>query len=139
MMLSLVERLPMRVPKIAVSAVVTRGGRVLLVERGRAPARGFWSLPGGSVAWGEALRQAVEREVREETGLAVRAGKLLTVHEVLQPGHHYVLHVYRARARRRDEPRAGSDARRVRWASRSELRRLRSTEGLRELLERLVY
>ena len=49
-------------------------GRLLLVRRGRHPHRGRWSLPGGRVEAGESPEQAVEREVREETGLSVRAG-----------------------------------------------------------------
>ena len=49
-------------------------GRLLLVRRGRDPHLGRWSLPGGRVEAGESPEQAIEREVREETGLSVRAG-----------------------------------------------------------------
>ena len=49
-------------------------GRLLVIRRGRAPNRGLWSVPGGRVEAGESVSAAVEREVREETGLAVRAG-----------------------------------------------------------------
>jgi 8-oxo-dGTP diphosphatase len=59
-----------------VGAVVhDAAGRLLLVRRGRDPHRGRWSLPGGRVEAGESPEQAIEREVREETGLAVRAGR----------------------------------------------------------------
>ena len=58
-----------------VGAVVhDAAGRLLLVQRGREPHRGRWSLPGGRVEAGESPEQAVEREVREETGLSVLAG-----------------------------------------------------------------
>ena len=49
-------------------------GRLLLIRRGRDPHRGLWSVPGGRIEAGESPEQAVEREVREETGLSVRAG-----------------------------------------------------------------
>src|SRR5688500_19327180 len=49
-------------------------GRLLLIKRGHAPHAGSWSLPGGRVEAGGTPEQAVEREVREETGLEVRAG-----------------------------------------------------------------
>jgi 8-oxo-dGTP diphosphatase len=52
-------------------------GRLLLIQRGREPSRGAWSLPGGRVEAGESAEEAVEREVLEETGLRVRAGALV--------------------------------------------------------------
>src|ERR1700727_2246366 len=58
-------------PYLAVSAAIFRDGRVLIVRRGRAPARGLYTLPGGGVELGEPLEAAVIREVREETALAI--------------------------------------------------------------------
>ena len=58
-------------PMVGVGAVIFRGDNVLLVQRGREPAYGKWSLPGGLVELGESLREAVRREVREEVGLEV--------------------------------------------------------------------
>ena len=51
------------------------GGEVLLARRGRAPALGTWSLPGGAQELGETAEQAARRELLEETGLT--AGDLL--------------------------------------------------------------
>jgi 8-oxo-dGTP diphosphatase len=58
-------------PYLAVSAAIFRDGRVLIVRRARPPAHGLHSLPGGGVELGETLEEAVIREVREETGLAI--------------------------------------------------------------------
>ena len=58
-------------PYLAVSAAVFRDGRVLIVRRGRAPAHGLYTLPGGGVELGETLEQAVVREIREETALEI--------------------------------------------------------------------
>ena len=41
---------------------------------------GAWTLPGGGVEHGEDPRAALVREMAEETGLVVRAGRLLDVH-----------------------------------------------------------
>jgi 8-oxo-dGTP diphosphatase len=68
--------MPAELPVVpCVGAVVLDGaGRLLLIQRGHAPSAGLWSVPGGRVEPGETLEAAVVREVREETGLAVRAG-----------------------------------------------------------------
>ncbi len=59
---------------------LSRPGEVLLVRRGRAPALGQWSIPGGAQELGETAEAAAQRELREETGLAV--GKLVLVAHV---------------------------------------------------------
>ncbi len=45
----------------------------------------FWSPPGGGWRFGESLVEAVGREFAEETGLAVRVGALVRVHEFRPP------------------------------------------------------
>ena len=87
---------PQSRPEVAVGAVVVHDGHLLLIRRGRGPAMGQWSVPGGRVEWGETLAQAVEREVAEETGLAVRCGPFVGWVERLGPGHHYVIMDFRA-------------------------------------------
>ena len=54
-------------------------GRLLLIRRANPPGRWRWSLPGGRVEPGESDARAVIREVAEETGLAVTAGRLVGV------------------------------------------------------------
>ena len=60
-------------PRVAVGAVVFKENRVLLVQRGKPPAKGLWAIPGGSVNLGERLSVAAEREILEETGVVVKA------------------------------------------------------------------
>jgi 8-oxo-dGTP diphosphatase len=62
------------------------GGRLLLILRGHEPAKGLWSIPGGRIEPGESDEQAVVREVREETGLAVTCERLLGAAELPGPG-----------------------------------------------------
>jgi mutator protein MutT len=80
---------------VAVGAIVIEqrgdGPYVLLVQRANPPMAGEWSLPGGKLEWGERLEDAVAREVREETGLEVRVGRLVEVVEVVEAAFHYVI------------------------------------------------
>jgi 8-oxo-dGTP diphosphatase len=64
-------------PLVGVGGVVIDQGRALLVRRAREPALGEWTIPGGLLEVGERLTAAVERELREETGLIVRVVELI--------------------------------------------------------------
>src|ERR1700749_885491 len=92
---------PAKRPQLAVSAVIFREGKVLLVRRARSPGKGFYSLPGGRVEYGESLHAALAREVDEETGLKIEILGLAGWREVLpgssSTGGHYVIMSFAAR------------------------------------------
>jgi ADP-ribose pyrophosphatase YjhB (NUDIX family) len=80
-------------PKVDVRGVVFREDRILLV---REKADGFWSLPGGWADIGNTPSEAVEREIREESGFEARAVKLLAVYDRNQHSHDpYPFHAYK--------------------------------------------
>lgn len=66
-------------PKVAAAVLIEQNGRVLLVRRVNEPYRGMWTLPAGFVDAGEDPARAAERECLEETGLTVRAVRVLDV------------------------------------------------------------
>ncbi len=106
-------------PLAGVGAVVIHRGRALLVRRGAEPALGQWSIPGGLIELGESLREAVIREVREETGLIVEPVELIELLDrIYEEGsrvrYHYVIADYLCRVTS-GELRAGSDAAEARW------------------------
>ncbi len=113
-------------PLLGVGAVIVRGGRVLLIERGQEPLKGWWTLPGGLVETGERLECAVRREVLEETGLRVRPTAIVAVFERIMPDiegrtrHHYVIVDYLCQALG-GELRAASDVAGAAWVSREEM------------------
>src|SRR4029077_16084070 len=87
-------------PQLAVSAAIFRDDKVLLVRRARSPAKGFYSLPGGRVEFGESLHAALHREVAEETALKIEIAGLAGWREVLPTpsgGGHYMIMSFAAR------------------------------------------
>ncbi|WP_253943875.1 NUDIX hydrolase [Nocardioides marmotae] len=75
-----------RLQRLAAYAVVVRDGAVLLTRLApRVSRQEVWTLPGGGVEHGEEPRDAVVREVREETGLDVTVGESARVHTGRRP------------------------------------------------------
>jgi 8-oxo-dGTP diphosphatase len=87
-------------PQLAVSAAIFRNDTILLVRRARSPAKGFYSLPGGRVEFGETLHAALNREVDEETALKIEIVGLAGWREVVpgtSGGGHYLIMSFAAR------------------------------------------
>jgi 8-oxo-dGTP diphosphatase len=124
-------------PQLAVSAVIFRDGKVLLVRRARSPGRGFYSLPGGRVEHGESLHQALAREVDEETGLRIEIVGLAGWREVLPGGSgggHYVIMSFAARWTA-GEPVLNDEHDDFKWLAPGAFGDLKLTGGLSEVVE----
>lgn len=122
--------------RVAAYAVVERRGRMLLTHWRRGHLHG-WTLPGGGLEAGEDPRDAVVREVFEETGLEARVGKLIGVdsrvmvrEEVpagVDPELHTIRIIYRASVK--DGPlrhEVGGTSDEARWVPLGEVRSLRT-------------
>lgn len=71
------DRMPDLILPAANAAVFNERGEVLLQRRAD---NGYWGLPGGKVDIGESVENCAVREVFEETGLRVRAGRLVGIY-----------------------------------------------------------
>jgi 8-oxo-dGTP diphosphatase len=105
-----------------------------LVRRARGWAEGEWSVPGGKVERGEALAEAVTRELREETGLDGVCGPLLGWAEIVEPDVHFVILDFEVTLVTDAEPEAGDDAAEVRWVDLPDVAEMRLVDGLAEML-----
>lgn len=132
---------PPRRPVPAVAAVIVEDDNLLLIRRGTELSKGKWSIPGGSVEWGETLAEALVREVREETGLEIAVGPLAAVFDLVirKDGgisFHYVILDYFAK-QTGGTLIAGDDADEARWVPTKELDRYDLAEHLRERLHEM--
>ncbi len=126
-------------PVPAVAAFVEEEGRLLMIRRGKEPAKGLWCVHGGSIELGETVEQALVREVAEETGLHIRAGELLTYVDAIYPGEsgflfHYVI-LYLSGRIVGGQLRAGDDASEVGLFSLAELRKMEVEPKTMEIVE----
>lgn len=124
-------------PQLAVSAAIFRDDRVLLVRRARSPGKGFYSLPGGRVEFGESLHTALHREVDEETAIQIDIVALAGWREVLPSaggGGHYMIMSFAARWKAR-EPVLNDEHDDFKWLKPDEMAELKTTGGLQEVVE----
>jgi len=103
-----------------VGVVCIRGEDVLLIQRGTAPRKGEWSIPGGRIEAGETEAQAALRELSEETGVSATLLTKITALDADFEGFHYRLHDYLARWTS-GEPQAGDDADKARFVPISQI------------------
>jgi len=125
---------------VGVGGVVIQDGRALLIRRGSEPLKGEWSIPGGMLEIGETLVEGVERELLEETGLAVRVIELIEIFERIshakipnvadvppaRPQYHFVIVDYLCEVVS-GVPVAGSDVTDLAFAAEDELSKFNLT------------
>jgi len=107
-------------PLVGVGGIIFKKDSILLVKRAHPPAKDIWSIPGGLVKVGETLKEAVKREVKEETNLDVEVLDLIEVVERILPDkngkveYHFVILDFLCRFLK-GKLEADSDAKAVCW------------------------
>lgn len=130
-------------PLVGVGAIIVRGEEVLLVQRGKAPSFGKWSIPGGLVELGESLEDAVRREVLEEVCIDVSVTDLVVALDRVIPDaggkieYHYILLDFLCEYRG-GEPAPASDALACAFVRVADLERYDMTRGTVEAIRRTL-
>jgi 8-oxo-dGTP diphosphatase len=125
-------------PYLAVSAAIVRDGRLLVVRRATLTAPHVYTFPGGVVEAGETLLEALQREIAEETSLAIAPLALAGHREFIVRddaggvARHFVILAFAARWVA-GEPHPSDEIAEARWVAPAELDALPTTEGLAEI------
>ena len=136
-------RKPLIAPRVAVGAVVIDHHKILLVKRKKDPGKGLWAIPGGSVKLGETLQKAAEGEIREETGLIVKAKDPIYTFDVIERENrkirfHYVIVDLMADLMG-GKLRPSDDALDARWFRAQEIQEFEVSERTRDFLEKFGF
>ncbi|RLI30145.1 hypothetical protein DRO53_03395 [Candidatus Bathyarchaeota archaeon] len=119
--------------------IVDENGRVLLVKRAFDPGKGLWAVPGGTPEVGETLKEALVREVEEETGVKIQVEKLIDVFDLIvndekgKVRYHFVLVDFLAKPLT-GEVRPSFETPEVRWVGLKELKNYPLTATTRRLI-----
>lgn len=130
-------------PICGVGVVVRKDDAVLLIQRGREPRLGEWTVPGGAVELGESLRDAARREIREECGIEIELAEVVEAFEWLSRDdagklkYHYIIvdfvGTYAAGILR-----AGDDVMDARWVTPGELGKYALHDKTREVITKAL-
>ena len=77
-----------------VCAVIVNKGRIFACQRGYGEWKDWWEFPGGKIEQGEAPKEALKREIREELAAEIEVGDLLTIVEYDYSKFHLTMHCY---------------------------------------------
>lgn len=64
---------------IIASACVISNNKILMVQENKEEIKSLWDLPGGKVKSNEDIKQAVIREILEETGYKIDVNNILLI------------------------------------------------------------
>ncbi len=128
-------------PQVAVGALIFKDNKVLLVKRSKSPAKGKWAVPGGKIMPGESMKEALKREIKEETNIEIDVGEIVYVFDVLEHddknelSFHYVIIDFEC-FYKSGILKAGDDAKEARWVAENELSNLNVSIKTRDLLRK---
>ncbi len=129
-----------RPPLAVVAAIIRNNKNQLLITKRPAHVHlgGFWEFPGGKVDPGEDDRQALVREIREETGLDVRVGKLFWRELAHFPEKTVRLNFYNCTLSHEPQTVTPDEIDDYRWVELSALRDFNFPEADAALIDRLL-
>ena len=124
-------------PRITSAVLVEDNGKFLLAERNKENYNGYWVIPGGGVNFGEKIRDAGLRELKEETNLDVEIIKKIGYKEIINvPGkYHSIVFYYLAKPKHLNV-KINDDVSKARFFTIDEIKNLKIAESVEWVLRK---
>ena len=120
-----------------VAAIIIRDGKLFATQRGYGDWKDWWEFPGGKIEPGEAPKEALKREIREELAAEIEVGDLLTTVEYDYPKFHLTMHCYLCHLKDDTQPQL-LEHEAARWLEMQELKSVRWLPADDGVIENLV-
>ena len=129
-----------RKPMVGSAVPVEHGGKFLLGERNKVNANGYWVIPGGRPEFGETLKEAGIRELKEETGLDVEITGFIGYKEIINlPGDYHRVVFYHLGKPMHTNIKTGDDLSRAGFFSIEEIKGLKTVKSVEWVLRKAGF
>ncbi|VVB81739.1 ADP-ribose pyrophosphatase [uncultured archaeon] len=123
-------------PRITAAVLVEKDGKFLLAERNKQNYNGYWVIPGGGVQFGETLKDAAVRELKEETNIDADIIKQICYKEIINvPGNYHSIVFYYLAKPKNNNIKAKGDVSQAKFFSIEEIKKLKIAESVELVLK----
>jgi ADP-ribose pyrophosphatase YjhB (NUDIX family) len=127
-------------PRLGSAVLVEKDGKFLLGERNKKNYNGYWVIPGGGVRYGETIKQAAVREIKEETNLDVELIKPIGFKEILNlPEDYHTIVFYHLAKPKNLDLKASEDLSKAGFFTIEEIKKLKIAESVEWVLRKAGY
>lgn len=123
-------------PKVGSAVLVVKDGKILLGERNKKNAKGYWVLPGGGVRWGETIMEAAVREIKEETNLDIELVKFICYKEIMNlPENYHTITFYHLARPKDTEIKVSDDLSKAGFFPIEEIKKMKTADTVEIILK----
>ena len=129
-----------RKPRLGSAVLVEKDGRFLLGKRNKANANGLWVIPGGGVRYGETIKEAAVREIKEETNLDIELVKAIGFKEIINlPGNYHTIVFFHLAKPKNSDLKASEDCSEAGFFTIDEIKKMDIVESVEWCLRKAGY
>ena len=127
-------------PRLGSAVLVEKDGKFLLGKRNKANANGLWVIPGGGVRYGETIKEAAVREIKEETNLDIELVKAIGFKEIINlPGKYHTIVFFHLAKPKNMDIKASEDCSEVEFFTIDEIKKLDTVKSVEWVLRKAGF